>query len=273
MGECLHHLLITDHFINQRRLLPPHLGLHPKHVVGPAGNEPGDKQGQRRQHHNRQGDLPADGQHKQQCAQNGYNTGEQLGKAHQQTVRKLIHVRNNPADDAAGGMGVQIAQGQDLQLAKGLLPHIPDDVIGNPVVEHIHQPLGKSGAACYDADFQQQGTDAGKIHMSGCHNQINGPSDQDGQIKRHGHCSSGKQHGQDQQKPVSADILPHLGDGPLLYLCHITHPPSGTGTGRFPDKPRSFPAAAHVCLHLPLRRPPAPGFDQHAATRRCAGTR
>ena len=41
----------------------------------------------------------ADGKHKNQCAENCYNTRKKLGKAHQQTVRELIYISNNSADD------------------------------------------------------------------------------------------------------------------------------------------------------------------------------
>ena len=77
-------------------------------------------------------------------------------RLHQQTVCKLIHVCDDPAEDAAGGGGIQIAQRKDLQLAEGFLPHIPDYVIGDPVVEHIHDPLGQSGAPGDDTNFDEQ---------------------------------------------------------------------------------------------------------------------
>ena len=45
VGKCLHHLLVANHFIDQCRLLSPHLRLLPEHAVGAAGNEPGNEQG------------------------------------------------------------------------------------------------------------------------------------------------------------------------------------------------------------------------------------
>ena len=49
---------------------------------------------------------------------------EQLGKAHQQAVRKGVHIRHHAADDIAGGVAVQIGQRQGLNFAQRLVAQI-----------------------------------------------------------------------------------------------------------------------------------------------------
>ena len=105
--ECLHDLLIADHLVHMRRLLAARLRLKLEHTVRLSGNELCREQRKRRQHHNHQRNLPVDADHKRKCAKNRNHAGEQLRKAHQKAVGKLIHVGNHAADQLTARMRIQ----------------------------------------------------------------------------------------------------------------------------------------------------------------------
>ena len=136
-------MLVADQFFDQTRHFGAGLALHLEHRIGVGGNEPRDENRQRRQRHNDQRNAPVDEQHDSQRAQNRQHAGEQLGKAHQQTVAELLHVGGNAADSIAGAVGIHIFERQNLQLLKRTDTHITHDLKGNAVIDDIHQPLGQ----------------------------------------------------------------------------------------------------------------------------------
>ena len=78
-----------------------------------------------------------------------------LGEAHEQTVGEGIHIRHHPAHQVSLGMGVQIAQGQVLNVPEGLLAQILCYPVGHMVIQHIHDPLGKARRSGADGYFQE----------------------------------------------------------------------------------------------------------------------
>ena len=134
-------LQIADGLVDESRLAASAFGLGREHGVGAFGDEIGHHQTQGGDDDNHQGHGDADAQHKDQGTEDGDQAGKKLGKAHQQAVGEGVNVRNDAADDVAVRVTVQILQRQLLDLAEGLGAHIADDVVGNLVVDGVHQPL------------------------------------------------------------------------------------------------------------------------------------
>ena len=98
--------------------------------------------------------------------------GKQLGKAHQQAVSELIHIRDHPADDIPVGMAVHIFQRQCLDMSEGLLPDIPDHTVGNFIIADIHQPLGRCRQGNHHRHPLQDTDNPLQIHLARPHSQI-----------------------------------------------------------------------------------------------------
>ncbi len=108
IGKSLHHLLISYHFIYQRRLLAPRLRLQLKHFIGSSGNKRRHKKTDRRNADHHQRDAHILPKHKEQCAQNRDNPRKKLGKSHNQAIRKLVYIGNHTAYNFSVRMGIQI---------------------------------------------------------------------------------------------------------------------------------------------------------------------
>ena len=145
MAEGLHHLLALDHLVDQRGLLAAHGALALEVTIAALGKEACHHEAQRgdAHHHQRDGHILAE--HEQQGAEDGQNAAEQLCKAHQQAVRKGIHIGHHAADDIAGGMAVEVGKRQGLNFAQGFVAQVAADKEGDAVVAHAQQPLCKSG--------------------------------------------------------------------------------------------------------------------------------
>ena len=141
MTEGTNYLDIANRFIDQPHLLTSGLGLQAEHGIGTLGDEIGHQQRQGCNADNHQRNSPMDRQHDQQCANNGHNSGKQLGKAHEQTVSKGVHVRNHAADDIALTVLIQIRKRQRLDMGECLIADIAGDLIGHAVIDFIHHPL------------------------------------------------------------------------------------------------------------------------------------
>ena len=218
MPESLHHLLVSHHFLNETSLLAPHLRLFAEHGIGALGDEGRHQQGNRCDQHHYHGDSHVLMKHEQQGAQYGNHPGKQLGKSHQKAVCKLVHIGDHPAHQIAGGMGVQIAQGKNLDFFHGLVPDIPNHPVGNAVVAQIHTPLRECGDADKDADLQKNPENSGEIHLAPPDHQIHGAACQNGDIKRGRHSNRGQQHGERQEHPVAPDPPEHLFQRALLHF-------------------------------------------------------
>ena len=182
MPEGADHLDVADGLINQAGLLAPGHGLEPEHGIGPGGDEIGNQQGQRRDAHHHQGDAPMDAKHEQKGTQNGHNARKQLGKSHKQAVGKGVHVRNDPADNVALGVLIQIAQGQHLNMAECLVADIPGDPVGHAVIQLVHHELGQRGNAGADHHTPQRHCHGGKVYPARVHDAVDGAAHQNGDV-------------------------------------------------------------------------------------------
>ena len=210
MAKGLDHLLVADHLVNEGRLLAARFALLAEIAVGVRGNEARHHKGQRGQQHHHQRDAGADGDHKAQRAQDCHHAREQLGEAQQQAVGKLIHIGDDAADDFARGVGIDVAQRQDLQFGKRLRAHIAHHLEGDLVVDGINHPLHRGRGGHHDGDAQDQAQDARHIHLAGADNQIDGPADEHGHIQRQRHGDGGQQHRQRHQPHIGTQIFQHL---------------------------------------------------------------
>ena len=102
MAKCLYYFLISDHLIDQCCLLTSCLGLFPEHIKGVFRNEGSHQPGNRCYQQNHEGDSHIDAEHESNGSKNRNHTGKQLGKSHEQTICKLIYIRNNTAYDLSG---------------------------------------------------------------------------------------------------------------------------------------------------------------------------
>ena len=166
LPECLHNLLVADHFIDQSGLLASRFGLGLEHAEGPFCDKRGHKQGNRCYHQHDNRDADVDRKHEADRSQNRNHTGKELRKAHQQTVRKLIDVRDDTTDDLTVGMSVNVFEGQNLYLFKRLVSNIPHDLIGQFIVADVHNPLCQCGDPDHDRHFDQNCNQSVKIDIT-----------------------------------------------------------------------------------------------------------
>ena len=132
--ERLNQLLIADRLVDERGLLAAGFGLQDEHIVRRLGDEVGDQQRYGRDDHDRQRDRDAERDHEGERAQDRQDAGKQLREAHEQAVRKGVHVRDHAADGIAGGMAVQIRQRKLVNVGKGVAADVAHDGVGDAVV-------------------------------------------------------------------------------------------------------------------------------------------
>ena len=218
IAERADKMLVADQFFDQTRHFGAGLALHLEHRIGVGGNEPRDENRQRRQRHNDQRNAPVDEQHDSQRAQNRQHAGEQLGKAHQQTVAELLHVGGNAADSIAGAVGIHIFERQNLQLAKRTDTHITHDLKGNAVIDDIHQPLGQRCAGNRGSHRYRNFAKACKINLTGSQDHIHGLAGQYRGQQSRDHCDQRKGQRQDDHAGIGADQLQDAMDRILVQL-------------------------------------------------------
>ena len=182
MAKGLHHLDVTDGFVDQTGLLAPGNGLELEHGIRPGGNEIRHQQRQRRNADHHQGNAPVNADHENKRSQNGHHAGKQLGKAHEQSVGEGVHVSRHPADHVALGLLIEIGKGQHLNMPEGFVPDVPGDAVGHVVVDLIHEPLRQRRHGGANRHVAQIAPHGGKIHPSGIDNAVNGISHQNRDI-------------------------------------------------------------------------------------------
>ena len=75
-------------------------------------------------------------------------------------------------------VGVDIGDRQVLKLCERLAADIAHDTIGDSVVDDVHEPLKEGCRRGRDGDFDKQGGDIVKIHLSGLKNEVDGVADE-----------------------------------------------------------------------------------------------
>ena len=124
-------------------------------------------------------------------------------------------------------MAVHIGKGQLLEVVKGLNPQVPDNAIGDFVVDVVHEPLGQgcNGNRRHHAGNHRQ--QPLEIHLALAHNIVHPLAGEDGDIQRQPHGEHRQHQGENHQPGVGADILENalhdlgifrpLGDGFLIH--------------------------------------------------------
>ena len=179
MGKGLDRPDAFDLFVDHGRLFAADTVLGLEILEGMTGNKAGHKQAEGGQDDHHQGDQPVDGKHERQRADDGEHPGKQLGKAHQQAVAECIHVRDHPADQVAGGMAVQIFQGQPLDFFDGRVAQLSGDAEHDPVVAQAHQPLHQGGSRRQRDDPDSGPDDPVKIHLRLADHTVDGAAGKD----------------------------------------------------------------------------------------------
>ena len=222
-AESPDQLLVPEYFVDQGGLFAAGDRLLPEHPVGPPGNEPRDQQGDRGQHHDHQGDQRVQREHEDQRAEDRHHAGEQLGKAHQQPVGEGVHIRDHPGDQVAGRMGIQIAEGQPVDMPESVLPDILHGAEGQPVVQQPGQPLQEGRGRDTDPGFHQQIRQTVEVDLPGSDDTVDAPADEDRDQEGQDDGQQVQQQGQQRQGEAGADIGEDPPDG--LIVVHLRPPP------------------------------------------------
>ena len=231
--------MTADQLVHKGGLLGADTGLLGKQHAGAPRHKGRNKQRQRRYQHNPRRHKRIDGQHEHQRSEYGQDAGEQLGKPDEQSVRDLIRIGYDTADNIPHRTAVEIGQRKPLQMDKGILPQAAHHTERNMVVDDVHQPLAHRRHQNDDTgSHQNAGQPAVRIDLTLTDQQINGTSGQDGQVQRQHYDNRRKQQRQDKQHPIGSQIVQNLFHGRqrfspvqllLLSVCislvHCASPP------------------------------------------------
>lgn len=133
--------LAIEPMIDHSSLLTTDCRLCLKKLMSCGSNKSCNQDRQRRQYQHRQCDQCIQIQHNSKNRYNRDHTGKQLGKSHQQTVRKGIHIRYHTADQISGRMIIQKSKWQTVHFPADLITHISAHPVRNPVIKCRHNIL------------------------------------------------------------------------------------------------------------------------------------
>ena len=139
---------------------------------------------------------------KSKCTQNGDNSCKKLCKSHQQSVSKLVGIRDHATHHFPVGMAINIFERQDLDLAERLIPDVFHDPVGHLIVADIHDPLCCSCDRDHDHHLLQNGIDTPEIHLSSPYDMVDDPSRENRQIQRQRYSHRRSKNGGCQIQPV-----------------------------------------------------------------------
>ena len=200
-------------------------------MVGLFGNEGGHQQTERGQADYQQGDKGADPEHENQCTQDGKHPAEQLSKAQQKAVRQLVHIRNHPADDTAHAVGVQVAEGHDLDFIHGLVPQVTAYMVGDLVIAPVHEPLGHCRNQDGNRHLEKDSHKGLEIHLARPQNTVHPLAGKDRQVKASRHHHRSQNQAEQKLELIHQHPVQHLPEGviPFLrrefFLSHFSFPP------------------------------------------------
>lgn len=147
----------------------------------------------------------------------------------------MIHVRNHTVDGFARGMRVDIRKGERLDFSDGVTANIPYDGVGDAVVQNAHDPLKQRGCRDNQSAAPKQTADRFKIDRAALDAEINGVSDQNREIERHGYDKDGEDQGKNQFWYAASHITERFAD--RFFIAH--HSSLQTAIRRFPGTLRS----------------------------------
>ena len=142
IAKCLNHFLISNHFLDQCSLTSTGITLCTEHLEGMGGDEFCHKKAHRSQDNDHQCDPHIFGKHEDQSSDDGDDTGKQLCKSKEHTIRKNIRIRNDTADDITGAVSVQVGQRKFLDMADGFRTDILYCAVGHTVVDDVKGAVG-----------------------------------------------------------------------------------------------------------------------------------
>ena len=208
MAKGLHDFLALDHLVDQGSLLTAHGALALEILIAALGKEACHNQAQRgdADHHQRDGHILTE--HKQQGAKDGQHAAEQLGKAHEQAVRKGVHIGDHAADDIAGGMAVEVGKRQGLNFAQGFVAQVAADKEGDAVVAHAQQPLRKGGDNSHHDDLVDDAQHAREVHGTFAQHHVDGTAAEDGDIQLGSHAHGGHDQAAHHKKSCRGGSFP-----------------------------------------------------------------
>ena len=224
----LHRLLAANHLVDDGCLTAARFGLQLEHGIRAARDEARHEERDRREQHHHERDARVNGEHEAQCAQNGDNACEKLREAHEKAVRKLIHIRNHTAHNLAVRVRVEIFERQNLNSAERLVAHVTHHLIGDLVVDGVHEPLEQRRDGDNPGNPHQQGGDPREIHLARAEDEVDRLADEDGNIEGERHRDGGEQNGEREQEAVPLQAAEHFAERLHLLAvrsCHVTHPP------------------------------------------------
>ena len=112
------------------------------------------------------------------------DAGEELREPEKQTVGERVDVGDDPADDLAGRLRVDIRKRKYLELRERRLAHIADDVEGYAVVDRAHEPLEQSRRENYNAGPREYRHYSGEVDLSRLDYAVDRVADEYRHIKR-----------------------------------------------------------------------------------------
>ena len=218
MGKRLHRFQIGNDLFCKRGLFAARFRLLFEKSIGVGGDIFRDEQGQGRDEHHHQRDLPAERQHEGEGAENGHDARKKLRKAHQKPVGELVGVRDDAAHRIAVGMGIEIFEGEPRDLGKSVRANVLYHLEGDLVVEYAHQPLRDGGDRHRSADFEKDDFQGGKIHLPFIHNTVYGVPDENGHVQRESHRDDRQNQSQRKGKGIFSDVAQHLFQRALAHF-------------------------------------------------------
>ena len=119
-------------------------------------------------------------------------------------------------------MGIQIAEGQPVDMPESVLPDILHGAEGQPVVQQPGQPLQERSCCDTDPGFHQQVRQAGKVDLPGPDDTVDAPADEDRDQEGQDDGQQVQQQGQQRHGETGADIGEDPPDG---FIVHLRPPP------------------------------------------------
>jgi len=109
--------------------------------------------------------------------------------------------------------------GEGLQVVEGLDPQVPDDAVGDLVVDVAHDPLGQGRDGDGDHDSRNHGQQGGEVHLPRPRDGVYPPARQYGDIEGQPHRQEGQHQGEGHQAAIGADIAKNAPQGPGVAPC------------------------------------------------------
>ena len=206
----LDHALPLNHLVDHAGLLSAQFRLRAEQEIAMLTNITRHKEAERGNQHHREGDAPTHREHEEQCPHNGQNTGKKLGEAHQQTVRKLIRIRNHAALNLARRVRIQIAERQTLNLSKRLVSEVPHHGVGQTVIAEIHEPLKQAHAGRRRGNLNHHRANTREIHAARPYHAVHRLTRETRREQGQHHHKKRKQQGGRQPKPEASYVAQHL---------------------------------------------------------------